>query len=463
MRTHRLSIHFGPAVRLLFVWIALLASSACPAMHVSSGHIYDEQGNRITIQGVNWFGAETDTRVVHGLWARGMTDMLGQMKSLGFNAVRIPFCPATLQGVPTSSIDFSKNPALQGLNSLQVLDVLAGELQKRGMYFLMDHHRPDCNAISQLWYSNGYTEAQWIADLKFVAGRYKDYRYFLGMDLKNEPYGIARWSSGNAAVDWNAAAERAAAAVLSVAPKALIFVEGVADGSYCTIVSSGIWWGGNINPQICTPLNIPADRLVLSPHVYGPDVFNQSYFSAADFPGNMSAIWNSHFGDVQGQGYAVVLGETGGKYGAGDPKDKIFQDSLFAYLKQRDLRDVFYWSWNPNSGDTGGILNDDWTTVRQDKVSLLQSFWAGAPNPPATTTPTPVPAAPTPAPVTPTPAPTTPAPVTTMPTDPGTSTPTSVATMSSGNGGGGSLDALLLMCVAFGAALRWRITGQRQC
>lgn len=451
MRTHKSRIHFMPAARALFACVALLASPASPAMQVSSGHIYDANGNRITIQGVNWFGAETDTRVVHGLWARSMTDMLDQMNSLGFNAVRIPFCPATLQGVPTNSIDYSKNPALQGLNSLQVLDVLAGELQKRSMYFLMDHHRPDCNAISELWYINGYTEAQWIADLKFVAGRYKDYSYFLGMDLKNEPYGAARWGSGNAAVDWNAAAERAAAEVLSVAPQALIFVEGVADGSYCTTVSSGIWWGGNINPQLCTPLNIPSDRLVLSPHVYGPDVFNQSYFSAADFPDNMPAIWNSHFGDVQQQGYAVVLGETGGKYGAGDPKDKTFQDALFAYLKQRDLLDVFYWSWNPNSGDTGGILNDDWTTVRQDKVSLLQAFWADAPNPSDTTTSTPDPTTSTPSPTT--------------TTDPDTSTsPTSDSsstTSSSGSGGGGSLDALLLMCAAFGAALRSRLASRR--
>ncbi|MGL5096882.1 MAG: Calx-beta domain-containing protein, partial [Planctomycetia bacterium] len=26
-----------------------------------------------------------------------------------------------------------------------------------------------------------------------------------------------------------------------------------------------------------------------------------------------------------------------------------------------------YWSWNPNSGDTGGILADDWTTVQSAK------------------------------------------------------------------------------------------------
>ncbi|MFN3875782.1 MAG: hypothetical protein ACK4L7_07720, partial [Flavobacteriales bacterium] len=30
-----------------------------------------------------------------------------------------------------------------------------------------------------------------------------------------------------------------------------------------------------------------------------------------------------------------------------------------------------FWSWNPNSGDTGGILRDDWRTIDLDKQSYL--------------------------------------------------------------------------------------------
>lgn len=444
MQTRGFKARFSSAARALFISAAVLASAPSLAVQVSNGKLVDDQGNRITLKGVNWFGAETSNRVVHGLWIRSMTDMLDQMKSLGFNAVRVPFCPDTLQGVAPNGIDFSKNSALQGLNSLQILDVLATEMQKRGMYFLMDHHRPDCIAISELWYTSTYSEARWIADLQFVAARYKDNAFFLGMDLKNEPNGGARWGSGNAAVDWNSAAERAAAAVLSVAPNSLIFVEGVADGSNCTTVPNGIWWGGNIAPQMCQPLNIPPNRLVLSPHVYGPDVFAQSYFAAANFPNNMPAIWDSHFGAIQSMGYAVALGETGGKYGSGDPRDKTFQDALFAYLKQRDLRDVFYWSWNPNSGDTGGILNEDWTTVRQDKVSMLQAFWADAPNPPPASAPV------TSNPVTSTPTPSTP----TTPTPTPTPT-TNMSSSGSSGGGGGSMDPLLMLFVSALAVL-WR-------
>jgi len=35
-----------------------------------------------------------------------------------------------------------------------------------------------------------------------------------------------------------------------------------------------------------------------------------------------------------------------------------------------------YWCWNPNSGDTGGILKDDWSTVNQWKIDILKPYFA---------------------------------------------------------------------------------------
>ena len=57
------------------------------------------------------------------------------MAAYGFNAVRIPFCPNTLQREPTNSIDFSKNPQLEGLDSLEVLDgaTVRGVVTLQGM------------------------------------------------------------------------------------------------------------------------------------------------------------------------------------------------------------------------------------------------------------------------------------------------------------------------------------------
>jgi endoglucanase len=169
--------------KTLFATVALMALGApAQAYTVSNGRIVDDAGKTINLRGVNWFGLETTDNAPHGLWARNYQDMLRQMKSLGFNAVRVPVCPNTLNDSPTQSINFSLNPTLQFLSGLQVLDKLIDELEAQGMYYLLDHHRPDCKAISELWYTAQYSEAQWISDLEFMAKRYKSRKYFIGID-----------------------------------------------------------------------------------------------------------------------------------------------------------------------------------------------------------------------------------------------------------------------------------------
>jgi endoglucanase len=363
-----------------FIVVSLLTLLLLPctasAYSVSGGRILDAQGQPVQLRGVNWFGFETTDHVAHGLWARNWKSMVDQMRQLGFNAVRLPVCPGTLRGVAPSSINDGLNPDLAGLDSLRVLDAVVHYLDAQGLYVLFDHHRPDCQAISELWYTPQYSEAQWLADLTFLAARYGGVPRVMGIDPKNEPHGAATWGTGNSATDWNRAAERAAAAVAPVAPHWLIFVEGIADNPSCS-ANGGPFWGENLEPLVCTPLAIPADRLVLSPHTYGPDVFPQPYFNDPTFPANMPALWERRFGRFIGA-HAVVLGEFGGKYGQGDPRDVRWQDALVDYLVGKGVDSGFYWSWNPNSGDTGGILTDDWIGVRQDKVALLRRLWGGS-------------------------------------------------------------------------------------
>jgi endoglucanase len=364
----------------------LAASGSAWSYAINGGKVVDDKGNAVQLRGVNWFGLDTNVHTVHGLWARNWKDMITQMQGLGFNAVRLPFCPQTLNGTAPSSIDYGLNPDLQGLSALQVMDKVINEFSRRGMYVLLDHHTPDCNAISELWYTASYSEQQWLKDLSFVAKRYASVPGVIGLDLKNEPHGAATWGSGNAGTDWNKAAERASAAVLKGAPKWLIIVEGISDSANCSS-SGGHFWGGNLEPLACTALKIPANRLLLAPHVYGPDVFMQSYFSASNFPANMPAIWERHFGQFAQSGHALLLGEFGGKYGQGNALDVKWHNALVDYLIGKGIRSGFYWAWNSNSNDTGGILNDDWSSVRTDKVALLKKLWGDSSS--ATPTPTP--------------------------------------------------------------------------
>ncbi len=92
---------------------------------------------------------------------------------------------------------------------MQVLDKVVNEFSNQGIYILLDSHRPDCNAQSDLWYTGSYSENQWIADLKTLASRYANVSNFIGLDLKYEPHGMATWGTGNTATDWDLAAARA--------------------------------------------------------------------------------------------------------------------------------------------------------------------------------------------------------------------------------------------------------------
>lgn len=346
-------------------------SSSSYRYHTNDGKIYHD-GARIKLFGLNWFGFETDEYAPHGLWERHYTDMLDDIQNLGFNALRLPFCPSALSPNTTPDAHTSLNPEFIGLNALQLLDVFLNELNERQIYFLLDHHRPDCEAISELWYTDDYSEEDWLNDLTFLANRYKDLEYFIGIDLKNEPHGAATWGTGDSATDWNIAAATAANAILAVNDDILIFVEGIQENDLYSTDTWGHWWGGNLEPVQFVPLEIVSSKLVLSPHVYGPDVYLHSYFTSTDFS-HMPEIWDTHFGFAKTDlGYAVAIGEFGGQYGEDNTTDDEWQQEFVDYLIDNAICDFFFWSFNPDSGDTGGIVDDDWKTVKTGKYNNLK-------------------------------------------------------------------------------------------
>lgn len=190
--------------------------------------------------------------------------------------------------------------------------------------------------------------------------------YVVGIDLFNEPHGIS-WS------EWKGLAERGGQQVLRYNPRLLVFVQGVAETRTDT-AGYGAFWGSNFVEARRRPINnamIPAHKLVLSPHVYGPDVYMMPYFKKAGYPLNMPAIWDAHFGHMASSN-AVCAGEFGGKYRRGT-KDANWQDAFVSYMNQRPGMSYcwFYWQFNPNSDDTGGVLGEDWQSLNSRKLSLL--------------------------------------------------------------------------------------------
>ncbi len=341
--------------------------------HTSGRQILDASGNPIRIAGINWFGFETSNNVVHGLWTRDYKDLLNQIAGLRYNLLRLPYSDDILKaGAMPNSIDFSsgKNTDLQGLNSLQVLDKIVNYAGSIGIRTVLDRHRPDASGQTALWYTSSVPESTWISNLQALANRYKNNPAMVGIDLHNEPHDPATWGSGDTTTDWRLAAQRAGNAVLSVNPNLLIFVEGIQ-----TFNGVSGWWGGNLMGVQNFPVQLNvANRLVYSAHEYATSVADQPWFHDSTFPSNMAGIWNQKWGYIFNNNIAPVwIGEFGTTLAS--TIDQTWLKTLVSYMGTGT--NSFHWAFwdlNPNSGDTGGILNDDWTTVNTTKDGYLTSI-----------------------------------------------------------------------------------------
>lgn len=347
----------------------------------SGNQIVDSAGNAVKIAGVNWFGFESSNASPHGVWTRPYTDMMDQMKELGFNTIRLPFASATLHASSASGIDYSQNPDLAGLTPLEIMDKIVAYAEEIGLKIILDHHRSSFGAGTSengLWYDSTYTEAAWIDDWQMLAERYADSTAVIGADLHNEPH-AGSWGGGGAN-DWAAAAERAGNAIGEVNPNWLIFVEGVA-----AYEGDNYWWGGNLQGVRDRPIELDVpNKLVYSAHDYGNSVYEQPWFSDPDFAAQLPEKFDEMWGYIYRENIApVLIGEFGTKLQ--DPKDAPWLEALTSYMAGDFDNDGTidipagqegiswtYWSWNPNSGDTGGILADDWRTVNTNKLAYLE-------------------------------------------------------------------------------------------
>ena len=344
--------------------------------------ILDAAGQPVRIAGVNWFGMESDTFAPHGLWTRNYMSMMDQMVDEGFNTIRLPFSNQLFDaGSTPNGIDFFQNPDLQGLSPLGILDKIVDYAGEVGLRIIFDHHRSNAGAGAEgsgLWYTGAYPESRWISDWVMLAERYAGNPTVIGADLHNEPHGPATWGGGGTN-DWRLAAERAGNAILAVNSDWLIVVEGVEVGS-----SGYYWWGGNLSNAGDHPVRLNVDgRLVYSPHDYPASVFPQPWFSEPDYPSNLTEVWDANWGYLFQQDIApIMLGEFGSRLAT--ESDRIWLEEIVDYLGgdfdgdgTSDLApgelgpSWTYWSWNPNSSDTGGILQDDWDNVHRDKVDAL--------------------------------------------------------------------------------------------
>ena len=323
------------------------SSSALPFLHTSGTQIVDSSGTPVQLRGVNlggwllwegWIfggGYTGETAIVNRLASLvGMpaaekfhADVqqsmiqesdIARIASLGFNVVRVPFNYRLLED-PGS-------PGVYKASGWAILDNLVRWAQQDHVYIVLDMHAApggqsggftadNDNSTSPWLWNSPQSQDDMVAMWQAIAARYAGDSAIAGYDLLNEPYG----SPTNLPPGWGVSVPqlyaRTIAAIRSVDPNHMIFLEGAQD-------SRDFSWA-------TAPM---ASNIVYSPHMY---LWSQS---------DAQAQLDAYVQMANAQQVPLWIGE----YGENLPSQDAQQVAMFK--AQSAIAGWSFWTWKQASG-----------------------------------------------------------------------------------------------------------------
>ncbi|MEV5445217.1 cellulase family glycosylhydrolase [Streptomyces sp. NPDC052644] len=369
-------------------------------LHTRGNRIVDAHGNEVRLTGANWFGFNTTERVFHGLWSANIADLTRAMAQRGVNIVRVPVSTQLLlewkegRAAVSSAVSAYANPELAGKTTLQVFDHWLDLCEQYGIKVMLDVHSAEADNAGHfhpVWWKGTITAEDFHTAWEWVTARYRGDDTIVAMDIKNEPHGgagetpRAKWDGSTDQDNFKYACETAGKRILAINPHLLILCEGIQiypkNGSGWSSTNAAdyhsTWWGGNLRGVRDHPVDLGAgnDQLVYSPHDYGPLVAPQPWFTGDWNRATLERdVWDPNWLYLHKENTApVLIGEWGG-FMDGGPNEK-WMTALRDLIAEEGLHHTF-WCLNPNSGDTGGLLLNDWRTWDEEKYALLKpSLW----------------------------------------------------------------------------------------
>lgn len=363
-------------------------------LHTDGNKILDKNGKQVWLTGVNWFGYNTGTNTFDGLWNSNLRTSVKGIADHGFNLIRVPMSAQLLNQwadgeYPRANYNNAMNTDLNDMNSLQIFDYFLKLAEENGMKVMPDIHCAETDAMGHnvnLWYTDRVTVEDYYHALEWLAERYKDNDTIIAIDIKNEPHGKpyesnkAIWNDSKDKNNWKYTAETAAKKILAKNPNVLIMVEGTEiysknKGDYSSTNSEDYyfnWWGGNLRGVKDYPVDLGKyqNKLVYSPHDYGPTVYEQPWFKGGyDFDSLIKDCWQDNWLYIHKNNTApLLIGEWGGYM---REPNLTWMTCMRRLIKENHLNHTF-WCFNANSGDTGGLVLDDFTTWDTEKYNFVK-------------------------------------------------------------------------------------------
>jgi endoglucanase len=350
------------------VFFALIISTAARAVNmweVNSNGDITLNGSVFRVKGGSWFGLEgrselpddeanpggapMEMYIGNVFWNesdRTLAKDAEEIKGLGFNCIRMPVAPQTLDDSDPQGLD----PNLKNTESVRIQGAFSGlkavvqACADAGLYVLLDMHscsnyvgwragrldarppyvdnnreqyehaREDCSCAasdnpSSVSRIQAYDVSKWLADLKTLAGLGQEIGVdnIMGIDIFNEPWDYS-WS------EWSSLIDQAYQAISSVNPNILVFAQGIG-GSHGNQdgtpddkedtphgdSTTNPNWGENLYEAGDNPPSMPKSKLVYSPHCYGPAVCTQPMFADLKAQPECKGLIEDAFGDAKCQ------------------------------------------------------------------------------------------------------------------------------------------------------------------
>lgn len=411
------------SVYLFFLAMLLMQGAYCgPPKPLEMDGVGFKHG--ITLKGLNWFGFNNQQTMVDGLWSGGyaaatdFSTIVLRMKLLGFNTVRLPFTFSNLE-LPTMS---KVMPCVVRPLPEVVKDVFGRYYPVPPFYSPLPKDR-----ICNDYLPNGKTEDRFIWTIQqFVRNGFYVVLDYHPMSTENHPFFVkkfvdawdALWTrivnlpnfekelKGRIIIDimnepdsmnigWLAYGKIPGARALYLGTmdrlhgkgNPLFLVEGTGQTGYKLSWGNGFVVNGTLIQQygLSDPRPFFNDLLkkkylnnvIISPHLYGPTISKDNEFYKG------AALWdrlNNSFGHLYQKGYCnagickkfmVVLGEFGSFFT--DQRDIDYYNDMAAWFNNNvgSNKHWIFWCYNQNSGDTGGIVKNNWYDLEWKKLDWL--------------------------------------------------------------------------------------------